>query len=148
MPQPLAQSADLAALWRPLTEAEAITAVAKIVVASALLRHHVPTLDARLDAGTLSPDLVKGVVVEAVKRSMQEDPQGLRSRTDTRGPFTETRVYRDAAEYGLFFTPTELGLLTGGSRRAGTTVGSIRVASPWRDTVTGPHWWEQQTWTS
>lgn len=146
MVEPLATASDIEGLWRPLSDDEQVVATNKIAVASALLRHQVPTVDVRLEAGTLSPDLVRGVVVEAVKRSMQGDPAGLRSRTDTRGPFTETRVYRDAVDYGLYFTPAELAPLTGGTRTTGTRVGSIRLSSPFRDGPVGPHWW--QPWTS
>lgn len=143
--EPLAVVADVEGLWRTLSDDEQVVATNKIAVASALLRHHLPTLDDRLDAGTLSGDLVRGVIVEAVKRSMQGDPAGLRSRTDTRGPFTETRVYRDAADYGLFFAPAELALLGAGARVGGTRVGTIRVASPWRDDLAGPRWWDRWT---
>jgi len=144
--EPLAEVPDVAGLWRPLTSDEATVAANKLIVASALLRHHLPTIDARVADGSLDGELVRWTVAEAVKRSMQGDPEGLRSRTDTRGPFTETRVYRDAAEFGIYFTPAELGTLGTGARASGTRVGSIRLRAGLAERTGGPHWW--QSWTS
>jgi len=71
---PFAEASDVAAIWRPLTDAEVSVATARIDQASRLVRRKVreitgTTLDALITAGTLTVDDVKDVVTEMVLRT-------------------------------------------------------------------------------
>lgn len=71
-----ATSQRVANTWRPLTSAEEVVADELLAQASRRIRHRFPTIDARIAAGDIDPDLVGDVAVAMVKRVMQ-NPDGL-----------------------------------------------------------------------
>lgn len=102
---------DVEALWRPLTQVELAVAQARLTVASAVVRQRFRTIDQRVASGELSVDVVRGVVVDMVKRVLQA-PDGVRSRSQTVGPFSESVTYGDEQNrLGLYLTGEELALL-------------------------------------
>lgn len=98
---PLAQVEDVAAIWRPITEAEIVRVASLINLASAKVRAAVPfDLDARIalyssapnDPTAVDPVLAAGVVAAVVKRVLV-NPEGLYSSTRTVGPYSESRTH-------------------------------------------------------
>lgn len=63
-----ATPADVEAVWRPLTLAEAAAAEALLEVASAIIRSRFADIDARIASGALSPVLARHVAVMMVRR--------------------------------------------------------------------------------
>lgn len=115
-----AEPSDVAAWWRDLSPEEEARATALLTSASALIRDRVPTVDDRITAGTLDPEIPKIVAIGATLRILQ-NPNGVRSwsiddvtvtydRSDTAGPLE------------MHLTDHELDLLTGRRR------GRIRTA--------------------
>jgi hypothetical protein len=97
----LAQPADVAAIWRPLSDDEVVRVAHLIHLASAKLRAAVSfDLSARVDLFAVSPSdplaldpvLVAGVVAAMVKRVLV-NPDGLQSSTRTVGPYSESRTH-------------------------------------------------------
>lgn len=99
--------ADL--LLRPLTDAEQRSAERLLRFAAAAVRQQVPLVDARLAAGTLDQDLVASVVAAVVVRVLR-NPEGLKSQTESAGPFSHTRVQGQPAGF-LRLLPEEIVLL-------------------------------------
>lgn len=139
-PAPFAAAADLAARWRPLSDAEQTVAETLLGDASEILRTHVPDLDARLASGELRRALVVQVVTAMVRRAMA-NPGGATSRTHSIDDWTQTERY-DAAREGLYVGADELALLSPADESAGAfTIGAARRARPY---ATGPDaWWPQ-----
>lgn len=100
MAGPLAEVADVEAIWRTLEPTETTQANALIDIASAKLRSALPAVDARIALyGTLpvnplalDPVVVANVVATIVKRVLV-NPDGLASTTQTFGPISEARNY-------------------------------------------------------
>lgn len=114
---------DVAARWRPLSAAEQETAETLLTDVSGLIRSQVPTIDARLDAGTLDAGIVRMVAARSVIRSMQ-NPEGYRTESD--GDYSYTRdESRTSGE--LYVSAADLALLRGGSA---SRVGTIHVREP------------------
>lgn len=63
-----ATPADVAAGWRPLSVGEDTRATALLDKASRAVRAEMPSVDARIGAGTLDPALVADVVCDMVRR--------------------------------------------------------------------------------
>ena len=80
-----------------------------IAYASAILRARRSDVDSRMFDGTLSPVLVKGVVVTAVVRALDSMRVGLRVRT-TQYPEVQSS-YADADPRLVYFTDDELAIL-------------------------------------
>lgn len=78
---PLATPDDVARGWRALTGDEEDVAAALVDQASLVVRARVATVDARIADGTLSAELVAGVVGSMVRDVMQQPPPGLQSWT-------------------------------------------------------------------
>ena len=106
MAAPLAELHDVEAVWRALADDERSTALQLLGFASAVVRHKVPTVDARVAAGTLSDDVVRLVVAGMVARAMR-NPDRVRSRQV--GAVSVT--FADPAPLGLDLTGEELALL-------------------------------------
>lgn len=85
----------------------------------------VPSVPARVAAGTLDGALVAGVVEDMILRVVS-NPRGVRSMSID--DYSET-LERAASGAGLYLTPDEVALLAGPSR-AGGAVGSIRLGTP------------------
>lgn len=104
-----ASTGDIASRWRPLSSDESIVADVLLADAWALLKHAVPTLEARLDAipATLDVALVRMVLVAMVKRVLM-NPDGLQQETIQ--DYSYTRAGADTAG-GLYVSDAELDLL-------------------------------------
>lgn len=112
------QVADIAARWRPLSPEQ--TSVAEVLLADAyaLLVARSPRLPQRLEAGTLSPDLVVAVVSAMVLRVMR-NPDGKVS--ETIDDYTYRRA--DAVSAGaLYVAADELALLAPALTRRSSSV--------------------------
>ena len=112
MADPFATAADVATVWRALTPAEEATTEFYLEFASEIIRMHLPSIDARIAAGTLSAVLVKGVVVAMAKRALV-NPEGLRSVQRQIEDYSET-LTRDASlgSGGVFLSADELAMLS------------------------------------
>lgn len=107
---PFATAADLAAIWRPLSDAEAARADEWLAVASARIRHRFAGIDARIADGTLDPALPGHVAVMMVKRVLSarspDDPTTERIGEAQRG------WPASAAAAELTITDDEIALLS------------------------------------
>lgn len=112
---PFATSDDVAEAWRALTSDEDGTATFWLRVASSIIRTEVPTVDGRVAAGTLDPDLVMGVTVAMVLRRLQ-NPDGWRSEQEAIEDYSTSKT-RDSAlsAGGVYLTDEEKCLLEGRS---------------------------------
>jgi hypothetical protein len=120
-----AVAADVAAVWRPLTAAETEVAGTLVTYASALLRSLVPNIDQRITDGDLDGALARLAVVQMVKRVLI-NPEGVRSESETTGPFSESKTWDVGRAVGrLSVTAEDLALVAG--RAAGPRVRSIRL---------------------
>jgi hypothetical protein len=124
---PFADTSDLVDYWRPLTPAEDITAEKLLIVASAMIRSTLTTVDARIASGDLDPALVEYAVCQMVIEKMSRPPGGVKSISQTAIGYTQTVAY-DSAN-GLILTAELLAPLlpiiasTGGAR-------SVRLKNP------------------
>jgi hypothetical protein len=127
MPDPFATPGDVAAVWRPLSDAEEAVAMRLLAYASTLIRVRVPGVDDRVEAGDLDPTLPEMVAVDMVLRAMRR-PAGVKSVTDTVGPYTHSESYADAVSSGLLsLSGDELGLLTAPDDIPAAPVGSFKL---------------------
>jgi Gp19/Gp15/Gp42-like protein len=117
-PAPYATAATIATVWRDLTAEEDARAETLCRYASAIIRTHVPGLDARLASGALAPDLPMFVCTQMVLRVLR-NPSGVAA--ETVGPWSVTYGSQGTQATGaLFLSESELALLTGvpvGARR-------------------------------
>lgn len=80
-----------------------------IRLASGMIRQAVPSVDERVQDGSLDPDLVSNVAAEMVVRAVQSSRIGYRVRSEA---FPEVQVaYQDQAEPWLFLYDHELAQL-------------------------------------
>jgi hypothetical protein len=151
MPLPLADSTDVSATWRPLTDSEALAVDGLIRFASAIVRRQVPSVDVRLAAGTLDSDLVRGVIASMVQRALVNPDRNRVVGVD------DMRMEKDpsAASGELYLTDAELALLRPISLVGSTTNQAFNVrtpAAPFRSPGWFPGWfgepgpgpWENQ----
>lgn len=123
----LATATDVEVAWRPLADPQERARVDYwLRRASALVRHHVPAVDARIAVGLIPEVLVRGIVVDAVIRVL-ENPRGLVSRAQQIGNYSETERYADAAAQGLYLTQADLSLLQNATARPLTQRGAFTV---------------------
>lgn len=102
-PLPFAVVGDIAAQWDgTLSVAKEALAGHLVRAGSALLRHHVPDLDANLVAGKVSREVAALTVTNMVLRVMR-NPRGLRA--ETTGPFS--RTYDTSVAAGLLVVTEE-----------------------------------------
>jgi len=106
---------DIASTWRPLTEQEREAAGGLLPLGSAVIRHRFPSIDSRIDAGHLDPNLVKLVLVQMVIRVLR-NPEGL--RVMSLGAYSETRE-SSPDHLGLHLTDDEVAVLAPRSRAGG-----------------------------
>jgi hypothetical protein len=95
--------------------------------AERLLRTKVPTLQQRISSG--EPDLLektRDVVSNMVQRVFR-NPEGIRQKNTTTGPFTESTTYGGDQPGYLWVTDEELGSLTQGvpGRRRAFTINTM-----------------------
>lgn len=103
----LASQDDVESLWRVLTDDESGLVEGLLRYASAIARSRVPSIDARIDDGTLDPQVVADVVASMVIRAMR-NPTGVTA--ETIGPVSYSVSARVAAGY-LYLDDGELSLL-------------------------------------
>jgi hypothetical protein len=128
-------SADVLGAWigedAPSDAALVDTWVGK---AERLLRAKVPTLAVRVAADPVTePDLLGNVkdIVTAMVQRVFRNPEGIRQRQETTGPFTGSVTYGGDQPGALFVTDAELSTLSSsGSTRVAFTVDTIPFASP------------------
>lgn len=89
--------------------------------AERLIRRRVPDIQERIDlevdlvpSSTDTLDTARDVVVAVVTRVFR-NPEGIRQRADTTGPFTGSVTYGGDQPGGLALTDDELSLLVGGT---------------------------------
>lgn len=99
--------------------------------ATDLLDDAIPTLRARADADPALRDRVDRVATDMVARVLR-NPDGARSRTSTRGPFSESVTFGDTTSEMVLTDAERLSLLPPGKRApARRSIGSIRLRQPW-----------------
>lgn len=99
---------DVAARWRPLSDAEEIIAATLLDDASDIIRLRFPDVDDRITAGTLSADSVTRIVATMVKRAMiNMDTAGVAQRSQTAGPFAVSDKFTNPTG-NLYLTADEL----------------------------------------
>lgn len=132
-----ATAQDLADRWRPLSPAEETRATVLLGDAAARIRAAVPDVDARIDDGTLDPELPLIVSVEMVRRAMlapvDQAPAGQVQQTA--GPFSQSVSYVNPTG-DLYLTRDERRMLGGGRQRA-SSVDMTPPHTPWPATP----WW-------
>lgn len=104
-------------LGETLAEPEAAQVDSLIAFASAKARSKVVSIDARIVAGTLDPELVRGTLVTVVCRALDTMRIGLRVRSE-QYPEIQT-TYADAKPELIDFTDDELETLSPDSGKSG-----------------------------
>lgn len=102
--------------------------------AERLLRAKVPTLAARVDADpVVEPDLLGNVkdVVSAMVQRVFRNPEGIRTRQESTGPFGGSVTYGGDQPGSLWVSDAELAMISpSGSNRGAFTIDTIPVTSP------------------
>lgn len=139
---PLADSDDVADLWRPLTSDEIDRVTRLIAKASAMLRQRAPWVDDRIrlfqadptNPAGLDPVTVAAVVATIVKRFVS-NPQGVVS--ESVGPYSMTYTYRGAQDKGvrgeMYVEDSDLDKLKV-PEKAGSRIGTVKTRprmAPW-----------------
>lgn len=108
---------DVAARWRPLTDAEELVVQTWLSDAEIRLKFEIPDLEQRLDDGRLDQDAVIFVLANAVIR-LAQNPEGAKrldvSIDDAR---KSVEMYGRRGEGEIFFTDDDLALLRGSRRK-------------------------------
>lgn len=114
-----ASVADLEARWRPLDPGEKARAEVLLRDASVRVRAAFPTVDERVGAQTLDPDIPLIVVCEMVKRAMLApvDQAPMTQIQQTAGPFSQGGTFTNPTG-DLYMTKGERRLLGAGAARA------------------------------
>lgn len=123
MAESFATPDDLAARWRPLTEAESAQALVLLEDASARIRVEFPDVDARIAAvpQELDPAIPRMIVCAMVKRSMLAgtDQAVAASIQQTAGPYSQSTTYANPTG-DLYLTSGERRMLKGSPQQAFT----------------------------
>lgn len=102
--------------------------------AERLLRSKVPGLASRVGADPVTePDLLGNVkdVVSAMVQRVFRNPEGIRTRQESTGPFGGSVTYGGDQPGSLWVTDAELSLVSiSGSNRGAFTIDTIPVTSP------------------
>jgi hypothetical protein len=99
-------------MMRPLTDTEGDYIYDLCRQASILLRAAVPSVDERITAGTLDPELV-GVVLAGVIKRYLDNPKGLSTISVATGPYSQSegRASQITSDAGLLVTPADVNRL-------------------------------------
>lgn len=126
MASPLADPQDIEGIWRGLSDAETVIATGQIRYASAMVRQQVPSVDARVEAGTLDSDLVRGVVASMVQRVLMNPGRNRVVAID------DTRLEKDASisTGELYLSATELASLQPSSVVGSSSAGAFSIRFP------------------
>jgi hypothetical protein len=128
-------AAEVTAAWIG-GDAPTDTALVDVWVGKAerLLRAKIPGLAARVDADPVTePDLLGNVkdVVTAMVQRVFRNPEGIRTRQESTGPFGGSVTYGGDQPGALWVTDAELSLISpAGTNRGAFTVDTIPVTSP------------------
>lgn len=102
------------------------------------MRFRVPDLAGRVDADVTGDlrDMAVDVAVAMVMRVLR-NPEGIRQRNITTGPFTGSETYGGDTPGGLALTDDELEKLRGVRARGAFTIDMIPLSSPFAAGSTG-----------
>lgn len=126
---PFASPADVARIWRPLTDDETIVAMGLLGAASQLIME-IPAVAVRILADTVADATLRYVCAQMVQRVML-NPDRLKQYTVAVDDSTQSGVYADAVVSGeLTITPTEMDRLLG-RIPVGAQPGAFSVLPPW-----------------
>lgn len=117
MGDPFASPADVAARWRPLTDAEATVAAALVGDASAFIRARFPGIDSQVTSGAVDPLILELVVANMVKRALLAPDTGVSQESQTAGPYGHSQTFANPLQ-NLFLTAAETTLIIGYQPRA------------------------------
>ena len=108
MSDPFATSTELAAGWRPLTEAEVARADVLLARASRKIRAAKPGIDELITSGGMDAGLVGDVACQMVKRAMQgpTDLDGVTQQQESAGSFSFGTTFANPSG-DLYLTKTE-----------------------------------------
>lgn len=110
-PAPYATSDTIETMWRPLSGEEAIRADTLCRYASQIVRTRIPSIDPRITAGKLDPDVAAFVCAQMVLRVMR-NPSGVAA--ETVGPWSVTYGSSGTQATGaLYLSDDDIALLTG-----------------------------------
>ena len=116
------QPEDIAAGWRPLSDAEIVTARGLIEEATVLLHVEVPGID------LLDESIVRFVAVRMIRRVMK-NPGGYRVRTESIDDYSDGGTIDSALSTGeLYVSAQELGWLGVKPKSEGTRSFEVRPA--------------------
>ncbi len=107
---PFVDPSDIAAVFRPLTDAEIVLADGLINQAPNKLRRMALKRGVDIDAITdpLTEDAIRTAVVNSVKRVLM-NPEAVRQLSTTDGPFTTSKTIDSSISSGLlYFDPSDL----------------------------------------
>lgn len=121
---PFATPSDVEGMWRPLTDDEATVVANQLDFASAIIRQQVPTVDDRIQDGSLDAALVMFIATSMVVRSAR-NPDGWRTEQRQIDDYSAT-LTRDGTVSGggIYLADDELALLaqkTSGAFSIGTS---------------------------
>ena len=118
---------DVAATYElPLPEEARTRVEALLAQASARLVALVPSIPARIAAGTLDPNLPGGMIIEAVLR-IYRNPAGATEQQA--GPFTR-RFSPSAAKNEIYFDPDQVQALLPGNDKLGIGTTYVGIPAP------------------
>lgn len=140
---PFASPADVARIWRPLTDDETIVALGLLGAASQLIVE-IPAVAVRILAETVADATLRYVCAQMVQRVML-NPDRLRQFTISVDDASRSGVYDDAVTSGeLMITESELDRLLG-RIPVGAQSGAFTIR-PWEApaaaAVTSPSLWD------
>lgn len=111
---PFADATDVAARWRPLTQAEQDVASVLVLDASALIRSRFPGIDGQVD-----PDILTMVVAGMVKRALVAPDDGVSQESVGTGPYSHSQTFANPMR-NVFLTAADLVLIQGYKPKGGT----------------------------
>lgn len=112
MATPFATADDVAARWRPLTDAEMVIADTLCRDASALIRARFPGIDSQVTTGQVDGDTLLLVTAGMVRRAMVAPSDGITSQTEAVGPYSRAQTYANPMG-AVFLTAADLVLIRG-----------------------------------
>lgn len=133
--------ADVEARWRPLSVAEMAVVAVLLEDAWLILKARISGAEARLDAATLSPQLVVAVEAAMVLRVMR-NPDGLRQESIDDYSWTRDNAVSSGL---LYLSDDELAMLEPAGAVSGaftiTPSGGTYVAAGYSLASLDPSWW-------
>lgn len=119
MADPFADPDDVAARWRPLTDAERSTAATLVLDASAVIRARFPGIDAQVTTGAVDADVLTMIAANMVKRALVAPDTGVTQESHTTGPFAHSQTFANPLQK-VFLLADELLLIIGYQPGAGS----------------------------